>query len=256
MLQSNRGPPSIEPTVSDAVPPTADMARTSRGFYPRRVAIQRPTRRRELRLRREGAAVIAGLDEVGRGPLAGPLVSAAVVLPVHRRPSWLSELRDSKQLSAPQRERLAPLIQDESHGWSLGWVHANELDAVGMTPALRLAAVRAVGGLPNPPDVVLADGRDDLRLEQRTDMIIKGDASVASIAAASIIAKVARDRWMTELDIQCPGYGFARHKGYAAPEHLLALRTLGPCPEHRRSFAPVRRQIERQLSLEGLDAAD
>ncbi len=226
------------------------------GTYPRRVANQRPTRRRELRLSRAGAAVIAGLDEVGRGPLAGPLVSAAVVLPLQRRPSWLSEVRDSKQLSAAQRNRLAPLIQQDADDWALGWVHASELDAAGMTRALRLAAARAVGDLTTPPDVVLADGRDDLRLEQPTEMIIKGDASVASIAAASIVAKAARDRWMADLDLRCPGYGFARHQGYASPEHLRALRTLGPCPQHRRSFAPVRHQLERQLGLEGLDAAD
>ena len=200
--------------------------------------------------------MIAGLDEVGRGPLAGPLVTCAVVLPLERRPSWLSELRDSKQLTRLQRERLAPLIQEQAEAWSVAWVHASELDSLGMTRALRAAAQRAIDGLPLTPDVVLADGRDDLRLPMRTEMVVKGDASVASIAAASIVAKVARDRWMRELHERFPEYGFAAHKGYASAEHLTALKRHGPCPEHRRSFAPVREQYERQLSLEAWHAAD
>ena len=199
---------------------------------------------------RNRARTIVGVDEVGRGPLAGPIVTAAVSLPLDRRPLWLSELRDSKQLSPQQRERLAPIIRDGSLQCSLGWVHACELDELGMTRALRLACRRAIDGLAQAPDLVLADGRDDLRLDCATEMIIKGDASVASIAAASIIAKVARDRWMVELDRRFPGYGFARHKGYGSAQHLAALQSLGPCPEHRRSFAPVANLIQPQLSLD------
>ena len=220
----------------------------------------RPTRRLELRHRRAGAGVIVGLDEVGRGPLAGPLVTCAVVLALERRPSWMSELRDSKRLTRSQRERLALFIQEQAAAWALGWVHAAELDALGMTNSLRTAARRAIDGLPQSPDVILADGRDDLRLSARTEMVVRGDATVSSIAAASIVAKVARDQWMRELHERFPEYGFARHKGYASPEHLAAIERHGPCLEHRRSFAPVRAQYERQLSLEGwregLHAAD
>ena len=215
---------------------------------------QPPTRRRELAHRRNGARNIVGLDEVGRGPLAGPIVTAAVSLPLDRRPAWLSRLRDSKQLSPPQRERLAPIIREGALQSSLGWVHAAELDELGMTGALRLACRRAIDQLPNPPDIVLADGRDDLRLDCATEMIVKGDASVASIAAASIIAKVARDEWMVELDRRFPGYGFAQHKGYGSVQHLNALQTLGPCPEHRRSFAPVANLLQPRLALDAAGA--
>ena len=215
---------------------------------------QRPTRRREFHHRRNGASVIVGVDEVGRGPLAGPIVTAAVSLPLDQRPAWLSQLRDSKQLSPRRRQRLAPLIRDGALQWNLGWVHAQELDRLGMTTALRLACRRAVEGLARPPDVVIADGRDDLRLDCPTEMIVKGDASIASIAAASIVAKVARDRWMVELDERFPGYGFASHKGYASARHLAALQALGPCPEHRRSFAPVADLLRPRLALDAAGA--
>ncbi len=214
------------------------------------MAAQRPTRRRELYHRRNGARTIVGVDEVGRGPLAGPIVTAAVSLPLDRRPAWLSELRDSKQLNSAQRERTAPLIREGALQWSLGWVQADELDEIGMANALRMACGRAIERLRTPPDLVLADGRDDLRLACETEMIVKGDVSVASIAAASIIAKVARDRWMIELDARFPGYGFARHKGYGSPQHLAALHALGPCPEHRRSFAPVADAMQPRLALD------
>ena len=200
--------------------------------------------------RRNGAQVIVGVDEVGRGPLAGPIVTAAVSLPLDRRPKWLSELRDSKQLTAKQRQRLAPLIREGSLRWAVGWVHADELDSLGLTAALRLAFRRTIEQLGEPPDVVLADGRDDLRLAYPTEMIIKGDATVSSIAAASIIAKTARDEWMIELDSRYPGYGFTRHKGYGSAEHVRALQDLGPCPEHRRSFAPVAALSQPQFAFD------
>ncbi len=213
---------------------------------------QRPTRRRELLHWRNGARCVAGVDEVGRGPLAGPLVTAAVVLPRERRPAWLSRLRDSKQLSAQRREALAPLIEAEADHCALGWVHAAELDELGLSEALRLCVRRSLEQLERSPDIVLADGRDDLRLPCPTEMIVKGDAAVASIAAASIVAKVARDRWMIELDRRYPEYGFAGHKGYGSPGHLRALQEFGPCPEHRHSFAPVAALRQSRL---GFDAA-
>ena len=218
--------------------------------YPPSVSAKRPTRRRELLHWRNGARNIVGIDEVGRGPLAGPLVTAAVMLPLEWRPSWLSELRDSKQLSPRQRELLAPQIEDNSLDYGLGWVHAAELDQVGLSTGLRLAAQRALDRLSVVPDVALVDGRDDLRLSMSTEMIVKGDATVASIAAASILAKTARDAWMAELDLQCPGYGFARHKGYGTAEHLRALSELGACPEHRRSFAPVAALNQPRLAFD------
>ncbi|MYB22265.1 MAG: ribonuclease HII [Chloroflexi bacterium] len=216
--------------------------------------LKRPTRRRELHHWRNGAGCVAGVDEVGRGPLAGPIVTAAVTLPLDRRPSWLRELRDSKQLTASRRECLALLIEDGALQWGLGWVHAAELDELGMSAALRLACRRALEQLPQAPDVVLADGRDDLRLSCATEMIVKGDVTVASIAAASIIAKVARDRWMVELDARIPGYGFARHKGYGTAQHLAALQSFGPCAEHRRSFAPVAALLRPRLALDAAGA--
>ena len=175
-----------------------------------------------------------------------------MVLPRERRPAWLSRLRDSKQLSAQRREALAPLIEAEADHCALGWVHAAELDELGLSEALRLCVRRSLEQLDRTPDIVLADGRDDLRLPCPTEMIVKGDAAVASIAAASIVAKVARDRWMIELDRRYPEYGFAGHKGYGSPGHLRALQEFGPCPEHRRSFAPVAALRQSRL---GFDAA-
>ncbi len=210
----------------------------------------RPTRRRELRHRRNGADLIVGLDEVGRGPLAGPIVVAAVSLPLDRRPSWLRELRDSKQLTSSRREQLAPFIASESLQCATGWLHAAELDELGLSRALRRCVRRCLEQLDRWPDVVLADGRDDLRLPCPTEMIVKGDRSVSSIAAASIVAKVARDRWMIDLDHHYPSYGFARHKGYGSAEHLCALRAFGPCPEHRRSFAPVANLSQTLLAFD------
>lgn len=177
-------------------------------------------------------------------------MTAAVSLPLDHRPTWLSELRDSKLLSARQRERLAPQIREGSLQWALGWVQASELDEIGLTAALRVACRRALEQLPAAPDVVIADGRDDLRLGVRTEMVVKGDATVSSIAAASVIAKTARDSWMIKLDEQYPGYGFARHKGYGSPGHLDALELLGPCPEHRRSFAPVAALNQQRFALD------
>ena len=182
---------------------------------------------------------MAGADEVGRGPWAGPLVVGAVVLPPDVRPAWLSHVRDSKALSARTRRELAPQITEGAQDSALGWVAAAEIDQVGLAAALRLGYRRALTALARPPDIVLADGSDRLNLPWPTEMVVRGDARVASIAAASVIAKVARDDYMAALDAQFPQFGFARHKGYGAPEHRAALEIHPPCPEHRSSFRPV-----------------
>ncbi len=205
--------------------------------------ITKPTRRRELRHWREGAAVVAGADEVGRGPWAGPLVVGAVVLPPNQRPAWLPLLRDSKALSPRARRELAPQIHAGAQDSALGWVNAAELDELGLAAALRLAYRRALHGLSSPPDIVLADGTDRLGLPWPTEMVVRGDARVASIAAASIIAKVARDDYMAALDARFPQFGFARHRGYGTPEHRAALAAHPPCPEHRRCFRPVAQSV-------------
>jgi ribonuclease HII len=201
-----------------------------------------------------GFKVIAGLDEVGRGPLAGPVVAAAVVLPrgfVH------AEIKDSKLLSAKQRDRLAPLIQQQAVCWGLGVVEVGEIDRINILQASLLAMVKALDALKAPPDCLLIDGNQPIpaKLFQGSrwlsmasvyqQTIVKGDQLCLSIAAASIVAKVARDEMMVGFDRQFPEYGFAGHKGYGSAAHLEALRRHGPSPIHRKSFAPVRDLIER-----------
>jgi ribonuclease HII len=184
-----------------------------------------------------GFRCVAGLDEVGLGPLAGPAVAAAVVLPIGLR---LPGLDDSKRLREPERERLAASIRRRAVAWAVGEVPPSEIDRVGLTRAREMAMGQAVRGLRVPADYLLIDAWDvpDLPLPQMA--VIKGDGTCASIMAASVVAKVYRDRLMTELDRQYPGYGFAGHKGYATPSHRRALRELGPSPIHRMSWAPIR----------------
>ena len=200
---------------------------------------QRPTYAYERQFLALGYQRIAGVDEVGRGPLAGPVVAGAVVLPREPRLPWLKAVRDSKQLTPPTRERLAEAIRAQAVAWALGEASAGEIDALGIVGATLLAMRRALEGLGTPADSVLIDHLTipDMPLPQRG--ITHGDALCLSIAAASIVAKVARDRFMSELDARYPGYGFARHKGYPTSEHIERLRQLGPSPVHRRSFAPV-----------------
>jgi ribonuclease HII len=181
---------------------------------------------------------LAGVDEAGRGPLAGPVAVAAVILDPARR---LDGLGDSKVLTETRREALFPLIQSQSLAWSIVLVHADEIDRLNILQATMAGMRRAVAALATTPSRVLVDGnRVPPGLGIETEAIVKGDAKIAAISAASILAKVARDRWMQDLDAAHPEYGFAAHKGYPTPEHLEALRRLGPCPAHRRSFAPVR----------------
>lgn len=188
-----------------------------------------------------GYRSVCGVDEVGRGALAGPLVAAAVNLGERCTSiDRLSLVADSKTLDRSTREELSAIVRDVALGIGIGLVSAAEIDEIGLGPANRLAMERAVAALPSHPDVALLDAMTvDLDVPQVG--LIDGDARCLSIAAASIVAKVHRDRLMSELGDVHHGYGFARHVGYGTPAHLRALAELGPCEAHRRCFAPVRR---------------
>ena len=203
----------------------------------------------ELALHRRGCRLVAGLDEVGRGALAGDVVAAAVVLPADDSVlERLRGVRDSKQMTARQRTALYSMIQAEAIAIGLGRVPAQVVDHVGIVPATRQAMTLAVSDLPVRPDFLLIDALylPELTIPQKP--LIKGDARCLSIAAASIIAKVSRDTMMTQLDVVYPGYGFARHKGYGTAFHCQSLAVLGPCAIHRRSFAPLRQATGRVAS--------
>jgi ribonuclease HII len=184
-------------------------------------------------------ARVAGLDEAGRGALAGPVCAAAVILPPGRPDlaAALDGVRDSKQMTPRQRARLAPRILAAALAWAVAFAPAEEVDALGIAAAARLAAGRALAALPLDPDYLLSDYRLLVESPRPQTSLVRGDRKSLSIAAASVLAKTARDAHMRSLDEQYPGYGFARHKGYATPGHRLALARLGPCPEHRRSFS-------------------
>lgn len=187
--------------------------------------------------------LMAGVDEAGRGPLAGPVFAAAVMLD-RTRP--VSGLADSKMLAPGQREELAVLIRERSLCWALGRAEVEEIDRLNILQASLLAMKRAVKALSLSPQLVMVDGNQPPPLECRVQTVIRGDALVPAISAASILAKVARDDEMRELDRHFPGYGFSCHKGYPTPAHLEALEKLGASPVHRRSFAPVRRLLAFQ----------
>ena len=202
----------------------------------------------ERQLWEGGYTTIAGVDEVGRGALAGPLIAAAVVLPEEGResPAWIEVkelIRDSKTISARRRERIHDAIMESGVHVGIGMVEADEIDTIGINPANRAAMERAVLALTTEPDMLLIDA---VTLDMGTPQIgvIDGDAQCLSIAAASIVAKVTRDRMMVGLHTDWPVYGFDRHKGYGVRLHLAALQEHGPCPHHRRSFAPVRRCVD------------
>ncbi len=182
-------------------------------------------------------SLVAGVDEAGRGPLAGPVVAAAVILDP-RRP--ILGLADSKVLSPERREALARTIQGQALAWALGSASVEEIDRLNILRATLLAMERAVAGLRPAPLRVLVDGNRCPLLSQPVEPVVGGDRSIPSISAASILAKVARDGEMLTLDARFPGYGFAHHKGYPTREHLLRLRQLGVTAVHRRSFGPVR----------------
>ncbi len=197
----------------------------------------------EQSLYEQGYEMVCGMDEVGRGPLAGPVVTAAVVLPRGLSGKWVSLVRDSKQLSPSQREYVYEYLLDESICVGVGSSEAEEIDRVGIAKATRLAMVKALGMMPIQPQYLLLDAfpLPEVSLPQKA--IIHGDVLCRSIAAASIVAKVTRDRMMVEMDAAYPMYGFGRHKGYGTKEHLDNLKLYGPCAIHRRSFAPVREMV-------------
>jgi ribonuclease HII len=189
---------------------------------------------------------VAGIDEAGRGPLAGPVVCAAVILDP-RRP--ISGLADSKALSAMARERLFPLIQSQALAWQVVFIEADEIDRINILQATLLGMHRALCALSIAAEHALIDGNKIPRdLPCRAEALVGGDGIEPAIMAASILAKVSRDNHMHTLHARYPEYGFDRHKGYPTPAHLAALERLGPCPEHRRSFAPVKLSLGRRLS--------
>jgi len=185
--------------------------------------------------------LIAGVDEAGRGPLAGPVAAAAVILDPE---CHIPGLADSKRISASMREMLEGEIKEKALAWSVIFVEPAEIDRINILQAALLAMQRAVEGLSILPRQALVDGNRCPRLPCPAEAIVGGDATVPAISAASILAKVARDRQMLTLDRLYPGYGFSRHKGYPTAEHLAVLRALGPCAIHRRSYRPVRELIE------------
>jgi ribonuclease HII len=189
---------------------------------------------------------VAGVDEAGRGPLAGAVVAAAVILAPGAQ---LPGLADSKKLSHRQRVAAALMIRERAVAWAVASATVEEIDSLNILQASLLAMRRAVDSLPLEPGFVLIDGNRCPAWSRASAAVVGGDALVPAISAASIIAKVERDAAMLELETQYPGYGFAQHKGYPTPMHLEALRRLGVCPEHRRSFAPVRAVIA-QCGLE------
>jgi ribonuclease HII len=198
---------------------------------------------------------VAGVDEAGRGPLAGPVVAAAVILDPRRR---IRGLADSKVLPAPERTRLAALIRTRALAWAIGWADRDEIDCLNILQATFLAMRRALLALPVAPTHVRVDGNrcpciTDLPFACTLEAIVAGDARVAAISAASILAKTHRDAMMEALDACYPGYALATHKGYGTPAHLDALRTQAPSPLHRRSFRPVRAEAAELEALELLD---
>jgi ribonuclease HII len=189
---------------------------------------------------RSAPKLIAGVDEAGRGPLAGPVIAAAVVLDPRRR---IEGLADSKLLAPQERARLADLIRARARCWAVAWADREEIDALNILQATFLAMRRALLALPVAPAEVLVDGDRLPRLDElacRARAIVGGDATVPCISAASILAKTTRDALMVRLDTLYPGFDFAGHKGYPTPAHLEALRVRGPSPLHRRSFGPVK----------------
>ena len=184
-------------------------------------------------IRRSSSGIICGIDEAGRGPLVGPVCAAAVILP---EDAFIKGIDDSKKLSEKKREKLFEEITEKAVSYSIAFASAAEIDEINILNAALLAMKRAFEGLSVKPELALIDGNKAPELGINTETVIKGDSKSASIAAASILAKVSRDRLMAELDRQYPQYGFAKHKGYGTAKHYEALGVYGLCPEHRKSF--------------------
>ena len=198
-----------------------------------------PTFDEELRLFEKGFSLVAGLDEAGRGPIAGPVVAGAAILPKHLQGSWTSLIRDSKQMTETAREKAYGFLERNAVAIAAGISSTREIDANGIVKATRLAMQRALLDLPTPPQFLLLDAFPLPGVNTHQKAIIHGDSISLSIAAASIVAKVTRDRLMRQADADFPIYGFKSHKGYASAGHLAALEEHGPCSLHRFSFEPV-----------------
>jgi ribonuclease HII len=215
------------------------MAKQSKSRLPLNEPVVRPTFRRERRLIAKGVWPVAGCDEAGRGPLAGPVVAAAVVLDPDRIPRGLN---DSKKLDAEAREKLyAKICASAQVAVAFGSIE--RIDRDNILRASLWALARAVKALPVTPKMVFVDGNMKIDCGCDCEAVVSGDALVLSVAAASIVAKVTRDRLMRRVGLAHPGYGFERHMGYSVPEHFAALKTLGPCVHHRKSFAPVAEKL-------------
>jgi len=211
------------------------------------VKSQKPSFAEEKLLRAQGLIYIAGVDEVGRGALMGPVMAAAVILPDNCKGKWKSRVRDSKQLLPKEREYLYPFIKEAAVSVGVGESSNEVIDSVGIARATRLAMISAIGQLVPQPQFVLIDYfiLKEIVLPQKG--VVDGDSLCFSIACASIIAKVTRDRLVTAMDKDYPGYGFAEHKGYGTRQHLKCLRDKGPCRLHRRSFSPVSEMIGQEV---------
>lgn len=212
----------------------------------RKALSQFPNQDEENKLKAQGYEFVAGIDEVGRGALAGPVVAGAVILPHKANLPWFGLVRDSKELNSGRRESLFDLINKEAIAVGIGIVPSQVIDSVNILKATRIAMMQAVERLSQQPNFLLIDriGLSQCPIPQRG--ITRGDKVCLSIACASIIAKVTRDRMMEEFDKTYPGYGFARHKGYGTRRHLSCLQKLGPSPIHRLYFAPVRNIVASQ----------
>ena len=200
-----------------------------------------PTLMLELEARAAWNGHVCGVDEAGRGPWAGPVSAAAVILNPDDLPPGID---DSKALTEKRRAALEPEIKARAVAWGVGFASVEEIDELNILHATGLAMRRAIEALAHPPVHALVDGNYRFKLPCAVTPVVKGDSRSLSIAAASILAKTARDRLMIEMDAVYPGYGFASHKGYNAPIHQKALQTLGPCPEHRRSWAPIKALLD------------
>ncbi len=200
----------------------------------------------ENRLRRQGYRLIAGVDEVGRGALAGPVMAAAVILPPQIRPRWRARVRDSKLLSPAQREALFEPICEVAVAIGVGSVDSWTIETIGIARATQIAMLQAIGQLSPPAETLLIDYFRIPGIKVPQKGVVDGDTLCFSIACASIVAKVTRDRLMDGYDLSYPGYLFARHKGYGTARHLACLQRLGPSPIHRRTFEPVADVLNRE----------